>query len=116
MDSNDIAAQADFARSIFSQDYDDLRNAKPQTAPPAYRLPSELLRSIHQHLIERETAANSAPRFRRVLIAGGSKHFSSKSLAELSHVKLEQLKIGCAAKGEAGCLASTNITEPPLTK
>ncbi|KAK9893664.1 hypothetical protein P389DRAFT_212815 [Cystobasidium minutum MCA 4210] len=86
---------------IFSQDYDDLRNAKPQTAPPAYRLPSELLRSIHQHLIERETAANSAPRFRRVLIAGGSKHFSSKSLAELSHVKLEQLKIGCAAKGHA---------------
>ena len=98
MDSDNIAAQAAFARSIFEQEYVDLRNARPQVAPPAYQLPSELLRSIQDNLIEREKTG--PPRYRKVIIAGGSKHFSNRPLSELSPARLENLKIGCAAKGE----------------
>lgn len=99
MDSAEIAVQADIARSVFAQEYGELRYVQSQHAPYAYKLPVELLRSIQDNLIEREIT--SGPSYRKVIIAGGSKHYSDKNLSDLSPVKLEHLKIGCAAKGES---------------
>lgn len=98
MDSAEIAVQADIARSVFEQEYGELRDVQSQRAPHAYKLPVELLRSIQDNLIERERT--SGPAYRKVIIAGGSKHYSDKKLLDLSPVNLEHLRIGCAAKGE----------------
>lgn len=97
MNPTDIAAQAELAREVFNQEYADLRQLQPHEASPAYRLPVELLRSIQDHLIETEKA--NASRYRKVIIAGGSKHYSSKALSDLTVTQIEQLRIGCANRG-----------------
>jgi hypothetical protein len=98
----DIIAQAKIAREVLEEEYAQLHAAKPNEAPWAYRLPLELLSSIHDELIRREQADAAQQHFRKVIIAGGSKHFSNKGISDLQLARLSDLRLGCIAKGRSG--------------
>ena len=76
MQDPELTKQLDLARQVFEADKAD-RLRKPTL--PCHRLPTELLQAIHADLIEREAKLKDVVRTRKIVVAGGPKHFSALS-------------------------------------
>ena len=74
MQEPDLTKQLKLAREAFEADQAD-RLRIPTV--PCHRLPAELLHAIHADLVEREARLKDTVRTRKIVVAGGSKHFSS---------------------------------------
>jgi hypothetical protein len=92
--------QVELARRVFLADYFELHDTQPRGAPVANKQPSELLKRVHDNLIASSRNTNAATEYRQVIINGGRKHSSRKSLAVLTAERLEKLKLGCANRGQ----------------
>ena len=71
--------QLELARQVLEADQAD-RLRKPSL--PCHRLPTELLQAIHADLIQREAQLKDVARTRKIVVAGGPKHFSALSQGE----------------------------------
>lgn len=99
MDGLTGSLQTELARTVFEDEYAEFCSAQPAKAPFAYRQPDEVLRRAHEDLIANSKKADGQARYRKVVIAAGSKHYSSKLQTELKPEPVGQLKLGCANRG-----------------
>lgn len=95
-----LQSQLNIARQVFEDEYATVRS--PDELPgarSAYRLPAELLNSIHEDLLKREASQVSSWKLRKIIIAGGRKHFSECMLESLSWATIKELKLSRIARG-----------------
>lgn len=103
MNRSTATVQVDLARSVFDDEYAELRKARLETAPLAYKLPDALCRRVHDNLIAVEKKTETHLQYRQAIIAGGSKHFSRESARDLTTERVEKLRLGCANRGQLSC-------------
>ena len=81
------------ARRIFNEDRRDA-DAPVGGAAKAYRMPSTTLRDAHEDLLQREASTSGQMKTRRMIIAGGPKHYcASRSLDRLEMMPLRELSV-----------------------
>lgn len=97
------ADQIELARQAFQQERED---AAREPTTPLFRLPDQLLLRIHDELLDREFQDRNVQKSRSVVVSGGSKHHAVKPLQDLQCVKLAQLKLAGANRGEPTRIAS----------
>lgn len=112
MDDLSRRLQIELARTVFDDEYAELRNARLGPAPFAYRQPDEVLRHAHENLIATSKQTDGQPRYRKIVVAAGSKHSSNKVQSELTPEPVGKLRLGCANRGQRSPASFGHMRRP----